>query len=406
MTMSWATARRPPRDARVPCGAAGQIIEWVTESGLETPVLLFSTHALAGAVRALRLGLGARISYATKANSHPLMVTELAGLIEEFNVTNVTQLDQVLAAGVDPGRITWLHPVTAPRTLAEVLDRGVRRFVVDDLRGAEQLIGTGAEVVATLRILPPEIGQADRSVVRFGNDPDSLVAVARRLAAAGVGIEALSFFVGTAHAGPDESLPFRRGIEVVAALRERLLRDGIDTGATNLGGGFPGNRRRFHTDHPEFFPQIRHELTRQFGPDATVICEPGRYLAEPTLTMVTRAIADRITAGHRLVYLDASAYSGLFESSFIDPDQPMTIWTAGAGRQVEQADLLGPIMDSFDVVRRGSKLPRLREGELLVLPNIGAYSIGYMTRCEGLSSPRVVPLPEDIDSALAREWFA
>jgi diaminopimelate decarboxylase len=63
-------------------------------------------------------------------------------------------------------------------------------------------------------------------------------------------------------------------------------------------------------------------------------------------------------------------------------------------------------MDSFDVVRRGSKLPRLREGELLVLPNIGAYSIGYMTRCEGLSSPRVVPLPEDIDSALAREWFA
>lgn len=256
MTLRGAEIHQPSRDAGSPAELGGQIIDWVAERGLETPVLLFSIGALAGAVRLLRLGLGARISYATKANSHPLMLTELSGLVEEFNVTNVSQLDQVLAAGVDPGRITWLHPVVAPRTLAAVLDRGVRRFVVDDLRGAEQLIQAGVEMVATLRLLPPEIGEADRSVVRFGNDPDSLVAVARRLAAVGIGIEALSFFVGTAHGGPDESLPFRLGIETLAALRERLLRDGIDTGATNIGGGFPGSRRRFHPEHSEFFPRI------------------------------------------------------------------------------------------------------------------------------------------------------
>jgi diaminopimelate decarboxylase len=119
--------------------------------------------------------------------------------------------------------------------------------------------------------------------------------------------------------------------------------------------------------------------------------------------MVTRVVADRTVAGRRMVHLDASGYSGLFESSFISPGGgDPSIRPAGglrAGRS--RAEVLGPIMDSFDVVKRDVPLPPLADGELLLLPNVGAYAWGYTTACEGVRAPEVVRLPEYLDAEFA-----
>lgn len=61
-------------------------------------------------------------------------------------------------------------------------------------------------------------------------------------------------------------------------------------------------------------------------------------------------------------------------------------------------------MDSFDVVRRNASLPPLTEGEMLVLPNVGAYSWGYSARCEGLGDPGVVDLPGHLDAGFPAAW--
>jgi diaminopimelate decarboxylase len=400
------SSQQPPLEAEGTLSSAfvGRLTAWAEEQGFDTPLFCLAPELLRSGVAHLREQLGARISYATKANSHSLVLQELATLVDEFNVTNVVHLEKVLALGIDPARLAWLHPVLTPEIAETVVARGVRRFVIDDERGLDLLSATGAHLAVTLRLLPPDTGESEHSVVRFGNTASALCDLACRARAAGLDVEAISFFVGTNGAGMREALPFRAGIQALAKLHAELHSDGVTVPTFNIGGGFPGSRRRFYLDHPDFFSRIRDTLRAELGSGVDVLCEPGRYLVEPSMLMLARVLSDRVLAGRRLVSVDASAYGGLFESCFIEPGE-QTVWTGAGSEASTPADLLGPVMDSFDVIRKGGQLPPLREGEILALPNVGAYSIGYSTECEGLRAPGVVVLPDELSAALGDRWY-
>ncbi len=375
-----------------------EVIDWSVEADISTPVLLLTSSAVRAAVARLRHELGGRISYATKANAHPLVLREMAGMVDEFNVTNVAHLDALLAAGVAPGRIAFVNPVTAAHTLRAVAQRRVTRFVADDLRGLAMIRDAVAEPRLTLRLLPPNIGQSSRSVVRFGNTHDALLEVATAATAARITIEALSFFVGTAGEGMAEAMPYKLGIDQLARLHEQLGQDGVTVPTVNIGGGFPGAGRRFFTDHPGFFRRIRQLIAEYFGSTMDFICEPGRFLSEPSMAMLATVIADRTIDGRRMVHLDASAFGGLFETCFIDHGgDALTIGVRDGHATATAAAVLGPVMDSFDVVKRHAELPRLTDSERVLIPNIGAYSWGYTAGCEGLRAPELIALPDRLD---------
>jgi diaminopimelate decarboxylase len=240
-------------------------------------------------------------------------------------------------------------------------------------------------------------------VVRFGTTPEAVHELAGQVVDAGIEVESLSFFVGTAGQGMDAARPYQDGMEQLAKVRERLAGDGIEVPTVTIGGGFPGARRRFFLDHPDFFGRITALITEYVGADVPVVAEPGRYLAEPSTAMLTRVIADRALGGRRLVHLDSSAFAGLFETTFIGTeDAPLAIGVRSGDRgHATPVQLLGPIMDSFDVVARDVPAPPLAEGELLFLPNVGAYSVGYAARCEGMREPELVRLPAGLDDELA-----
>lgn len=137
-----------------------------------------------------------------------------------------------------------------------------------------------------------------------------------------------------------------------------------------------------------------------------MICEPGRFLAEASIALLTKVVADRRTGGTRLTHLDAGGYAGLFETTFIDPGgAELNIATDRTGRR-STTQVIGPIMDSFDVVKRDAELPALADGDMLLLPNTGAYSFGYTAACEGTRTPHIVPLPGHLDSLVSTAWFA
>jgi len=240
--------------------------------------------------------------------------------------------------------------------------------------------------------------------VRFGAADTELRDVARRAVDAGLGIEALSFFVGTAG---EMALaePFGRGMAALAALRDTLAGDGIPVPAVNIGGGFPGAREGFYSRHPDFFAHIRKHLAHWFPPGTRVIVEPGRFLSEPCFTMLARVIADRRIAGRRIVTLDASAYGGLFETSFIEPGGVnVTLGTHARPGPVSEACVVGPIMDSFDVIKRQADLPSQAEGDRVLIPFVGAYAWRYAASCEGLSQPGIVEIPGELDARFGPQW--
>ncbi|MEA2493009.1 MAG: ornithine decarboxylase [Thermoleophilaceae bacterium] len=388
-------------------GLIDDVLAWAgARPDLATPVFVFSPAAVRAAAERMRSELGCRISYATKANAHPLMLAEARSVVDEFNVTNVDHLDRLLEAAVEPQRIAFVNPVLTEATIGRVLERGVTRFVVDDARGLDLLKAASGEVRLTLRLRPVDIGESSRSVVRFGNTHAVLRELAVSATGAGMTIEALSFFVGTSGAGMHEALPFRRGIEHLSRLHAALADDGIHVPTINCGGGFPGSRQRFHRDNPRFFGVIAQALSEQFAPDVARLFEPGRFLTEAAMALLASVVADRAIDGRRMVCLDASSYGGLFESSFIEHGgEELAIGIAQRGGTPTTADVLGPIMDSFDVIKRGASLPAMAEGETVVLPNTGAYAWGYTTCTEGIACPPVVKLPRALDVRFATAWY-
>ncbi|WP_328610664.1 hypothetical protein OG943_16575 [Amycolatopsis sp. NBC_00345] len=386
--------------------AVDDVLDWARAEDLPTPALLMTPGVLADAVARIREQLGGRISFALKANAHPAMVRVMAGAVDEFNVTNLDHLRLLLDQGVSPSRIAFAHPVTTAETVQAAVACGVSRFVLDDPRGLEVLKSAGVPLKVTLRLLPPDIGQSPRSLIRFGGTHEVLRELAGKAVVSGMEIEALSFFVGTAGEGMAEAVPFRRAIEHLARLSEQLGRDGISVPTMNIGGGFPGAQRRFFQQNPEYFRRIGDAARQHFGPDQAVLCEPGRYLSESTMAVLTRVVADRRVAGRRLVYVDASAYAGLFESCFIDDSDAGPVVQAGRSSAVATpAALVGPVMDSFDVVTRSTSLAPLTTGQLLLLPNVGAYAWNYFVGCEGLRAPVAVEVPEQLAASFAHAWF-
>lgn len=391
----------------IPQESVEEVIRWAAGRGIATPTLLLAPAVLEEGVSRLRRDLGGRISYATKANASPDVLLHLTDLVDEFNVSNSTHLETLVSLGVAPTRINLIHPVLTPEVVHSVIELGIRRFVIDDERGLALLREGGAAVRVTLRMLPPEASRESRSLVRFGNTPEVLRGLARKCAEAGLEIEALSVFVGTATEWLSEGAPFDRVISQLARLREDLLVDGIRVPAVNIGGGFPGSRSGFYVEHPEFFGEIRQALTKYLGSEVEIVSEPGRYLIEPSMAMLTRVVADRVIGGRRIVYLDVSAYSGLFEFCFIEHGgERVKIQHGTTSVRASSAVVVGPIMDSFDVLKRHAELPPVQEGQLVVIPNVGAYSWGYCAPCEGLSPPGLVELPADLGRSFASAVYS
>lgn len=378
------------------------LICWALKNNSDTPTFYYSKHVIHSAIDKLRNQLGMKISFATKSNAHPLVLRELVDKVDAFNVTNLSDLDRLLSFNVAPDRISWIHPVSKKETIQAVLSRGVKQFVVDDMRGWMILCNNKESLKITLRLQPPLSPGAGRSLVRFGTDKNTIIDLAQTIVKSNHELEALSFFIGFAGIGSQD--PFSGAIQAIADLYDTLKQQNISVPIINIGGGFPGSQRTFFMENKNFFHDIKTKLNAVFDKNIQFICEPGRYLIEACLLMLSQVITDRQHNDRRFVYLDASAYSGLFETSFIDPDDKLAIGYTHEGA-LSSAILLGPIMDSFDVIKRDCLLPKLEDGALLVLTNIGAYAIGYSNLAEGLQTPNVIELPDELSSMLCDIWY-
>lgn len=376
------------------------VAEWASANGVQTPAFLFAPSVVRDATRRLRDELGGRISYAVKANANPLLLRELLPQVDAFNVTNVSHTDLLLSLGVQVSRITFIHPVVQPQVVTAILDRGVRRFVVDDLRGLRLLSSAGQQVSVTLRFLPPGVRESEFSYARFGAALEDIPVLAREASRAGAHVEGLSFFLGGSVGAPE---PFSLALEAAAQVRRTLAKTGVDISIVNIGGGFMGSRSVLFRDTPNFFRDIAQSFHKDFGSDTELWSEPGRFLCQGAVALLSKVIACRQVGPRRLVYLDASAYGGLLDC-FIHRGRPLVFQTATEAG-VGACDVTGPVMDSHDLIRRNAALPELEEGTYVLVPNVGAYTWGMATTCEGLGPPAFVELPQPVWRGFAAAWY-
>eukprot|EP00798_Chlamydomonas_sp_ICE-L_P008081 gene8080-1323_t len=174
----------------------------------------------------------------------------------------------------------------------------------------------------------------------------------------------------------------------------------------DIGGGFTGHFDSMgNVMFGEIAGAINAAVAQHFPPESgiRIIAEPGRYFAETAATLMTPVYGHRNrmdpTTGaikQKDYWLTDGLY-GSFNCIIYDgqnPDykvvrSPLLPRVSPAEEAISYPSTLwGPTCDSADVIYKDQLIPQLRNGDWLMFPNAGAYTVAGACDFNGIEATR------------------
>ena len=320
-----------------------------------------------------------RVFYAVKANPEPQVLSLLASLGSCFDTASVVEIEQSLAAGASPDRISYGNTIKKERDIARAYALGIRLFAVDCEAEVEKIarVAPGSKVFC--RILSNGAGAEWPLSRKFGCAPEMAPRVLEHAYRLGLAAYGVSFHVGSQQRNPRM---WDGALKDAATIFRDLSERGIHLQMVNLGGGFPTKYLKDVPAVKAYGQSIFRSLRKHFGnriPET--IIEPGRGmvgnagLIEAEVVLVSKkADEDKV----RWVYLDIGKFNGLAET--MDEMIRYPIRTEFDGDDAGPCVLAGPTCDSVDVLYEKAPyfLPfSLEIGSKVLIEGTGAYTTTY-----------------------------
>ncbi|CAM3540897.1 type III PLP-dependent enzyme [Kibdelosporangium persicum] len=374
----------------------------------ETPAYVYDLAQVRANQAALVRALPAKsiLYYSLKANPHPDLLAEIRTGGARAEVCSAGELDAALAAGWPPDEVLYTGPGKRDQDLAHAIASGIRRFSVDSVTGLDQLDRIaaihGVEVRCLLRINDdqpsPGQGLAMTGVAsQFGADTSWVLAEPEKFASRPhVTVSGLHLYMGTNLTTVDDLVAqFQRSLDTGVRLCEVLRKHGADMHMLDLGGGFgaPFARAGEAVD----LTGLRDELDRMLsGHDLTIAFESGRYLAGTAGTLYTTVLDVKQSHGKRVLVLD-SGINHLGGMSGLRRLPPLVPDVRSPGDDLTDAMLAGPLCTPLDLWARSAPVPDVRPGDVLAIPNVGAYGL-YASLVAFLGHPLPIEVVVDGDA--------
>ncbi|MFZ9502196.1 MAG: type III PLP-dependent enzyme [Beijerinckiaceae bacterium] len=320
-----------------------------------------------------------RVFYAVKANPQPEVLNLLARLGSCFDTASVVEIEQVLATGCAPERISFGNTIKKERDVARAYALGIRLFAVDCEAEVEKIarVAPGSKVFC--RILCDGDGAEWPLSRKFGCAPEMATGVLEHAHRLGLQAYGVSFHVGSQQRNPRM---WDAALAASSAIFRELAERGIHLQMVNLGGGFPTKYLKDVPAVKQYGQAIFRSLRKHFGnriPET--IIEPGRGMVgsagviEAEVVLVSKKSADDKV---KWVYLDIGKFNGLAET--MDEMIRYPIRTPADGEETEPCVIAGPTCDSVDVLyeKEPYLLPvSLEVGAKVLIEGTGAYTTTY-----------------------------
>ena len=155
---------------------------------------------------------------------------------------------------------------------------------------------------------------------------------------------------------------------------------GFDCSVINAGGGFPWPYASDATGSDLAGLREALEAVWQASPlhgKAQLCFESGRYLCAGSGTLLTTVLDVKKAGSKTFVVLDTGIHhlGGMSGLGRI-PRSAITLTNLTAQREGEiVADVVGPLCSPLDSLARGQKMPPVEVGDILAVPNVGAYGL-------------------------------
>ncbi|HEY3606567.1 MAG TPA: type III PLP-dependent enzyme [Pseudonocardiaceae bacterium] len=362
-----------------------------------TPAYVYDLAAVRANHRRLRAALPdpTGLYYSLKANPHPELLRTLRALGARAEVCSAGELDAALAAGWAAADVLYTGPGKRDVDVDRALRLGVREFSVDSPAALDQTDRLAAAHRVTARCLlrinddtpTPGQGLAMTGVPsQFGADSGWVLAEPERFAdRPNARVIGLHLYMGTNLVHVDDLFDqFARSLHTAAKLTSVLGAQGAQIRVLDLGGGFgapfacagaavefPGLRARLAALFDQRVPGWRDGLPE-------VVFESGRYLVGTAGTLLTRVLDVKQSQGRNIVVLESGInhLGGMSGLRRLPPLVP-TLVTVQPRLDATPipSTVVGPLCTPLDTWARNANLPPLAPGDLLAVPNTGAYGL-------------------------------
>ena len=359
-----------------------------------TPLFVYSQAAMQDALAAYQRGFAGRklhICYAMKANSSLAVLQFFADQGCGFDIVSGGELERVLAAGGDAGKVIFSGVGKTRAEMLQALQAGILCFNVESEAELEELsaVASAAGHIAPVSIrVNPNVDAKTHPYIstglkgnKFGIAHERTLAVYQRAASLpGLRVVGIDCHIGSQIT---ETTPYLDATDRMLDLVESIEAAGIAIQHIDFGGGLGID---YNGDTPPAADALWAQLlakidARGFG-DRQFIIEPGRSLVGNAGLCVTQVLYLKPGETKNFCIVDA-AMNDLPRPAMYQAFHaiaPLQVRTEGPSQTY---DVVGPICESGDWIGRDRSLA-VQAGDRLAVLSTGAYCMSmasnYNTR--------------------------
>jgi len=361
------------------------------------------------------------IAYSIKANFNPYILNFYSGIGVNFDVTSPEELYFLLKSGGNPEKVIYTSVTEGLNEYKEVLSKGVKRVIVSSLNGLNNLISAAHELNKV-----PEVGIRINPEVQVKAEVKSVSKISKfgvplTGSSSETAIKMLKIVEGNSnvifggfhfHLGSqieDPSAYVQAFDKLRAFLRKAKKETNYELKFLDIGGGTPVNYG-IKVPTPEEIGmqnvEKMNELLNEIGKQFELIVESGRFLSAESTMLVSKIVNYKFYNNRKIIYLD-TGYHQLLDIALLQQVYPMEVIPSddSANSHEEKPLVAGRLCDSMDMFQVGpeSKLADADIGKLVVIKNVGAYSIVFNMPFHSQVKPAVIYRTEDGEYFLARK---
>ena len=356
-----------------------------------TPAYVYSRATLERHYKAYDNALAGRphlVCYAVKANSNLAVLNVLARLGAGFDIVSAGELERVLKAGGEAGKVVFSGVGKQEWEMKRALEAGVRCFNVEsdtELDRLNKVAGElGVKAPVSLRV-NPDVDAGTHPYISTGLKENKFgidIAEAPQVYARAASLPNLDIHGVDCHIGSQLTSvsPFLDALDRVLALIDSLAERGIRIRHLDMGGGLGVTYDQEQPPQPADYVKALAE--RMGDRQLELILEPGRSIAANAGILVTRVEFLKCTEHRNFAIIDA-AMNDLIRPALYSAWQAIIPVQPHQDGEEKAWDLVGPVCETGDFLGKDRKL-RLQAGDLLAVRSAGAYGFvmasNYNTR--------------------------
>ena len=384
-----------------------------------TPCFVYSRAALEESLHSFDRSFGGRahlICYAAKANSNLAILELFARLGSGFDIVSGGELERVLAAGGDPGKVVFSGVGKRSDEIALALQHAILCFNVESRSELHRISRIAAASARTAHVsirVNPDVDPKTHPYIstglwgtKFGVPLEEVLDLYREARTLpGIEITGIDYHIGSQIT---EIPPFVSALDKLLALVAQLDAQGIRLHHLDLGGGL-GIRYRDEAP-PDPAAYVDALLARLGGRSEMLVLEPGRALVGNAGVLLTRVEYLKPGAERSFAIVDA-AMNDLMRPALYDAYHDI-VPVSPRPAPMRRYQVVGPVCETGDFLGQDRNLA-LAEGDLLAVLSAGAYgmsmSSNYNTRprapevlVQG-ATPHLIRMREQVSQLFALE---